>query len=599
MARTVNHQINKQESSLVNGLMGLGKTYTAGYIAYWTGYPVTVFTVQWDTRFQIRDHAIRAGLDESEILLLPTLDKYCACFETIEQGGDKVPVHPELYQVLRRARGQGATASIIHKKVNNLVCQHDGKCEYTKACPENPEDYKLIIGHPSHAYVDSYVRDRYVLIDENAAQAFETEITATEREKAINQYLKNEDEIDADSLEKLLNIGAREQVNVLEFLDQASNGLFDPELGLSANGCRADAPALVYAALEHEDMDEGGFHRTSLDGEYEGTVILRDYADDGATIIRRPPNFYLAKCVIALDGTPHHEMWENRVGVSLTHIQVLDDEERREYIQDILGYNIYQLTDAMKPYSGGNWLNERSVFTSLEYVNKEHKKKPPFITSKKAKTAFKHREYADAYHRYVGDDMLHFNRIRSHSELEDQDLLVIAGSKHPGDRHIQRLAALDGYEVPDGEGKGSNKDYGEPGNTYYQHVCHNEVAQAIFRVGRAEGVNESHIYVLTAAIPEWIPRTRIKGVTRARSDFENLTIAALQELEWGTTSAIHQHVTGKDGPSIDTVRYHLENLASDGHVIKERDGRDLMWYDDGLDDVLWWGEFDPTPVDDE
>lgn len=339
------------------------------------------------------------------------------------------------------------------------------------------------------------------------------------------------------------------------------------------------------------------FNQAEIEIEGRTAVVLEDEKEGGITL-RIPPTLHLANSVIALDGTPVHEMWKNRLGRSLVEEQALNSEEREEYITEILGYNIYLTATSMNPYSSGRHVNERQMFTLLEYVYDKHGgpgkrsgEKVPLITSKQARA--KLRDYAErTYEEFVKNDELYFNKVRSHSELEHEEQLVVGGSKHPGDREIQRLAALDGYDIPEGEGKGTEKTYGPDGDVYYEHVSHNEVAQAIFRVARSENATGADIYVHTSTVPEWLPvKERVDDPIRVRTDEEHLTIKALQRIEFGHTSEIAEMVDHGER----TVRKHLNNLAAEGYVEKEADGRATMWVDADLEDANWWGE---VPLDD-
>lgn len=580
--------VNSGVDALLKADMGLGKTYFAGHIAQWQSKPVTVYTRQWSTRHDIRDYALSddcPDLDETDIVVAPTLQRHCDSFDSRE--------HSKLTRIIKAFQYQGATVSDIHERLgDSMPCQQDGRCTYTERASFVAEDKKLIIASPQHAYIGSYNQDRVAIIDENSGGAYETELTDEEVRTAITEYLKHDGEINAETLDDLQRMNPREQVAVMDHLE--SKDLIDSKLGLSRNGQRADSRLLILGHLKAQTMPVSKFKRAELDVDGLTAVVLADEKEGGVTI-RVPPKLYLADCVLALDGTPHVEMTENRLGRRLDVVNFLSEEERQTYIRDILGYHVYQTTDQVQPYSSGEYVSERHMLALLEAVWRRHGdgtlhggEPVPFITSKKAKD--KIREFAPRqYNTFVSNDELHFGKIRSQSVLEGENRLIIGGSRHPGDREIQRLAALDGHDIPEGKGRGNDKTYGEVGDTYYQHVTHNMTAQSIFRVGRTDEMDEAHIYVHTSTIPDWIPVEYIsKDRIRSRTDNEHMTIRALQKLEVATTAEVSELVEHCDR----TVRQHLNNLAAEGYVEKNAERGKIEWVDAGLDNMDWWGEVD-------
>lgn len=99
------------------------------------------------------------GLSEDEVKILPSMQERAR--------------HKELIETLQ---SNGATAKDIHENLQfSIECQNEeAPCTYTQMCDFDADDIKLIIGHPSHAYVESYKKDRVVLIDEDAASSTDT-----------------------------------------------------------------------------------------------------------------------------------------------------------------------------------------------------------------------------------------------------------------------------------------------------------------------------------------------------------------------------------------------------------------------------------------
>lgn len=581
---------------LHHALMGLGKTYGAATVIELLddGQQLTVYTKLWDTREQIKAYAIEdTELTEEDIKILPTLDRHCGSFETEEnEVGDDIPVHPHEYKRLSAARSNGATASAIHESETHLPCKEDGDCEYNIRMSFDPDDFDLIIGSPQHAHVETYNEERCILIDEDAADSYEEDIPAGPVNKSVNYYLGQEDKIGVDSKEELSDLDPRGKLEVLEYVSEEAN-MFDPELAINTSGGRADSAALVRAILEYETLEKSGFERANFTDSDGGEITtVRDTQNAEDMTIRRPPTFRDNHALVALDGTPHISMWEGRLGRNLEYGKVLDEEQTRYYISELLNYNVYQTSRNMNPYSSGEHASLPQVFALLAAVTEEYGERVSLTTSMRVRDMLK-KDKPNVYNEYVHDDCLYYNGLRSHSEYEDYGLGVVAGCQFTGDRVVQRLAALDGHDVPPRDGKGVDASFGEIGDTYYRHESHASTAQAIFRLGRGEDVGGADIFVHTANIPDWIP---IEGVVdkdekiRVRQSNEREVMMALQDMEAATTATIEDMVDCSD----DTVRRHLDNEAIDGYVEKTTDRGRTLWIDNGLEDANWWGEV-PLP----
>ncbi|RQG88854.1 hypothetical protein EA462_10665 [Natrarchaeobius halalkaliphilus] len=594
LAKRVVDHINNGRNRLMLALMTLGKTYLAGHLAQWQSKPVTVFTRQWDTRHDIYDYAVSCRrVCEDDVAIAPSFQQHCDSYDEDD--------HPEWVEIIDTLTSNGATASKIHKwfgveKKKNMPCQQrDGKCTYSERSDFEAEDKKLIIASPQHAYVESYTEGRVCVFDEDPGKAYETEVADNTVTRAVSQMLSTTDEIDdVETLADIKDMAPPKQMEIVETIKNRDGGLIDPELGLSMNGRRADTPLLIVGELMATPLGDSNFKRCEINLEGREATFLKDDQEGGVTT-RVPPALYLADTVIGLDGTPVPEMWNNRLGLELKVDQFLTTEKRQDYINDILGYNVYQTTWTTKPASSGEYVNERHNMVLLEHAydrGAPGRRGEPvaFITSKKGRKQT--REFAERqYDEFVANDELYFGGLKSSNAISHMDTLVVSGSRHPGDREIQRLAALDGYDVPEGEGKGSEKTYGPVGDRYYDHVTKHMTAQAIFRIGRDEDVDGADIYVHTSTIPDWIPITAAvddddRDSIRTRTDKEHVTIRALQTKEVATTTELDEMVDY--GTS--SIKRHLNRLHEDGYVEKETDRGATVWIDAGLDDGNWWGE---------
>jgi hypothetical protein len=574
-------------------LMGLGKTYTAGNLPAdpSVSTPITVLTRQVDTREQVEAYALEAGLDASKIKVLPRFFEECPTAagdyndEKVESGSDIT--WADLMELLQ---SQGVSPSEIHERLgNNLPCQRSGRCPYSRACDFDIDEIELLVGHPVHAYVPSYVADRAVLFDEVAAQEFYYEVENETYTTAITTFLSDLD-IPATSFDDLIRASETERSKWSQAVEDRDE-LIDPELGYTRSGCRADAPLLTLGVLTGTPVTTGDLTLDNLRrSEIGNRVVLYDEGkgkNDPLMMVRNPPDpLSGAAAVVAMDGTPTQAVWEGGLGLDLEVTEFMNAAERQHYIQDVLGYNIIQLTPnrtvpAAKPQNVKRW-----VFNGyLHEITEKHNRKPALITPKKTKNS-----KIDG--RYVSNKELHHGKVRSHSELEDETLLAVLGSLHPGDRAIQRLAALDGYAVESNGKRGVEKSYGKIGDVYYRHEVHNEVAQAIFRVGRKADLPEAVIYVYTCLIPEWVPRDIVDTTPQRWPDATDEIADILQERE----AATKQLLVNRTDCSERTIGRRLRQLRRHAYVddVEGMSGY-KEWVDKGLDERNPYGVFQIEP----
>ncbi|RQG98312.1 hypothetical protein EA472_18030 [Natrarchaeobius oligotrophus] len=550
--------------------MMLGKTYSAGKLAADPSVdrPVTVLTNETDTREQVKDYAIEEGQDSDRIKMLPQFFEVCPTAAG-EHDDVEIPYREETWsQLVEMLHSNQITPSYMHKRLDDAMpCQHEGKCPYAVACDFEIDNVDLLIGHPIHGNVERYIEERVTIFDEDAGGAFEYTVEQDAYTRAINVLLEHHVDLDgATSIDDLIAADDDQRAEwIAEIHEQVD--LTDPNVGYSDQGGRADAPLLAIAVLNGEPVADDGslnMRRTELASK---TLLYDEGTDttDPSIIVRTPPEpLASAWATIAMDGTPTPEIWCNRLGLDLEYHEFMTLNERAEFIEHVLDYNIVQLTpDRTVSAAKAKNLN-RDVFNGILWeIKNEHDRMLPTITSNEAKQSI-------INGRYVSNKELHLGKVRSHSELEDETLLAVLGSLHPGDREIQRLAALDGYAVESNGEPGIDKSYGKVGDKYYRHLVHNEVAQAIFRVGRTEEIPGADIYVYTANIPDWIPRTVVEENPKRWSRSVQEVARALEERGSATKDEIIDSVSVKKR-SVDEA---LKVLRKHGYVEDERgDGR--------------------------
>lgn len=567
-----------RENTLIDALMTLGKTFTAGTIATDVPCDVTVLTRQIRTREDIKEEAEEADLD---VKILPRFDDHCPTARG-DHGG-------RLQRLVTGLRNHGVNPSDIHRRYPDLPCQ-DSKCPYSIKADFNPEDYDVIIGHPLHSNVTSYIEGRAVLMDESAASAFEEELDATALSEAVHAALKAEESTEVNNLQQLREADEAEQQAALDAVTGSGDSkYYDPTTAFdNLESGRADTARLIAGLVEGEVLDPDGgsdddpvFERVELD---DGSTVVFEQ-NEARMVVRTPPDFQEARCVVGLDGTPVPEIWRNRLGLDLDHQRVLSDEERQEYILDILGYDIYQTTDATKPYASGNHVSERKDRALLEGITRKEGEKPSLISTRKAEFGVPSEFVAKPHEKL----WKYYGKIRSSNEMNQSMTHSVLCSNHPGDYEIQTLAALDGQAIYSNGEKGADKSYGSVGDRYYRHYCHNEVAQAIFRAGR-DGIDPqtgdgANIYVDTCLIPDWVPVTKVEGVVRVRHENERHIMRVLDTLGAARTARIANEVD----VSKKTARKHLRRLEGEGVVTRHRITKWDEWEDDGLAEAPRYG----------
>ena len=574
---------NRRGNYLIPVLMMLGKTYSAGNLPAddEVDKPVTSLTKQVQTRKDIKKEAIDAGLSESRIKILPRFFETCPTAKGEHGKIDDESRDESWEEFIKMLHGNGVTPRYMHQRLGDIMpCQSgDNKCPYVAECDFDMEGIELLIGHPVHANIPSYVEDRIVLFDENAGGAFEYTVEQENYTRAVNVFLNNHAEIDgANSIDDLISASEPEKKTWSEEILN-KHQLLDPEVGYSDNGGRADAALLAIALLDSEYVGDPSMNLRRLD--MKNATLLYDQGTettDPVIVVRNPPTpLASAWSVLAMDGTPTAEIWESRLGRQLEHKQYMSDAERARFIQEVLNYNIVQLTpDRTVSAAKANNINSDAFNGILHEIKNRYGRKVPLITSSEAKESI-------IRDKYISNKELHLGKVRSRDELESEELLAVLGSLHPGDRVIQRLAALDGYAVESNGESGIEKSYGENGNKYYQHLVHNEVAQAIFRVARTEEAQGADIYVYTANVPDWIPREAANQNPEYWTQSEEKVAEEINKKESATKEEL-MDATGYCERSIQSALQSLENndlvesKIGQGRYAKKR------WFDDGIAD---------------
>jgi hypothetical protein len=436
---------------LVDALPTLGKSHTVATMAdeLCSDDPleIAIFTHRIETRNQIETWATAAGLDAQQ---LPRFDSDCPT-ATGEFGATWEDRVADLRQ-------RGISPGELHANPQyELPCSEDQKCSYVEGW-ENCREHRVVIGHPSHAYVSEVINDRIVVFDEDPGEAFEETFDSNEVHRVVSEYLSETDEVvwttddgqkPVNSVEQLRSYRTfasdKQVTDTLESL--RSENLFGDSKLVGHSSGHGAARAVALAVLESSRDDLGNeTERIELSGQ---TVAVYDQVE-GILVIRRPPDLSAAKGVIGLDGTPVHRLWDGRLGCpsdqELRYKRVLCDDCRNHYLTEVLEYRVYQTSPHLKPYSSGRNIHAGKDLALIKAVHRETGRDPAVISTKTGIERLK-----EGWRNV--QDSAHYGAIKGTNRFEGTEIEVgvVIGSQHPGDHEIKRLAALNGdsLELPD------------------------------------------------------------------------------------------------------------------------------------------------------
>jgi hypothetical protein len=453
------------------------------------------------------------------------------------------------------------------------------------------DDTDVLIGHYAHGHKPKVVEARTVVFDEFPGGAYET-ILDDRLAGAVTQFCQRHDALPFDDYTDLTDHRGNDDVraNALAwFLDNAEDVLRRDPAEVFAG--HAAAPLATFTILAGDDLGNGWEH-TDLDAagptELDATRGLFNREQAAVTLLD-PPGLERIRGVVGLDGTPTPRMWQLAIGSDLYHRQVLTDDERREYIQDGLNHRYVRTTDAVKPYNNPAHVATQQDAALLEAIHDDHDEPPGVITSS---TALHEYETSEDVHldSIAGETAYHGNILGS-NQFSDTRVGAVIGSMHYGDNFIKKWAAYDGAAAERNDEKGIALGYGNVGNEILTHMREHQTLQTAMRFGR-DG-NGAVVYIHTNTLPEWVPLAGEGRVLTTWSDGRRQVIDALADLEAPTTAEIADHPAVEIG--LRGVFDHLETLADRGVLDRrqdDRDGRRLVWRDNGLHRLGDHGETD-------
>lgn len=591
----------RNDQVLVKALPTMGKSYGSIKAAADTGEPVTVLTGRGrkEQYAQLTEWCEEHGLTYKE---LPSFTHDCPTAAG-EHGDEWRETVMDWYR-------RGATPKAIHKFAEDVLgkplpCQVDDGgnhvgCPYahlwnfdpeTDGSADSDEDVPIdvLIGHYTHAYKEKVTTGRTVVFDEFPDGAYETTLAGDWLQGAVSYWLSTVDGVPFDDYTDLIENRADEgrRADALAwFLDDDDGDALDTaeSLVFDDDSAHAAAPLAAFAILAGDDLGNG-FEAADL--QDVGTATFD--RETGQVSLLQPPSLDYASGVVALDGTPTKRMWELSLGTRLSLRSVLSDDERSEYVAEVLNLNLVRTTDAVKPYNSADHVTVDQDAALLEGIADAHGERASLITSSTAEGAYDAADVLD-----LVAETKHYGNVLGSNEFKETRLGAVIGSNHYGDRFIKKWGAYAGEAVERNAEKGAGLSYTGFGDRVLTHMREHDTLQAAMRFGR-DG-NGAVVYVHTDTLPEWVPIADEGRVLTTWSDGMRQIVEAAADLEEWTTAEIAGH------PEVDIgerqVRAHLTTLAEEHDVVaREVDGCGFLWRDDGLHRLGDHGAVKLTPVD--
>lgn len=489
-----------ESRQLIEALPTMGKSFGSVKAAAKTGKPVSILTTRGREE-QYEQIAEWCDQHELSSKVLPSVMADCDTFSG-EYGKD-------FKEIVRKWYGNGATGREIHRNAESelgepLPCDGPAgdRCGFKAGWEFEPDDYDVLIGNYLHANVPSVSYDRTVVMDEFPSDAFEDTLDGSKLSSSVSQFLSDTEALPFNDYTDLIEHrhDSEKRADALSYFDRNEPGR-DGEQAFVSNG-HALAPLAVFTILAGVGTDVGhdlgnGWERATLPAEF-GHIGLFDREENRVHLLM-PPSLSEANGLVGLDGTPTPKLWKLALGGGLDHRQVLNDDERNEYLRSVLGLSIIRTTTATKPYSGNpDYVNTEQDHALLEAIAEEHEKKPSLLTTMNALAVY---EGSDERVLNAVDESGHYP-LEGSNEFGGKRVGAVVGSRHFGDRFIKKWGAY-GNEAVERSGKGSDLEYSGIGQDIYRHMVRHQTFQAVMRFGR--DANGATVYVHSNTLPEWVP----------------------------------------------------------------------------------------------
>ena len=166
---------NEHGDVLLEALPVAGKSYSALKIASKTETPLLYLASRDYLKRDAEESSDQFGLTYKRI---PTPYKHCPAFDKSDKD------HYDGRAMKAYEKGVGSQE--IHDRLDDIRC--GGDCKYLKLLDFDPQAPDVLIGDPSHAYRDEYLKERFVVKDEFSVSEFETEFENVEQ--IVDRFLQ-------------------------------------------------------------------------------------------------------------------------------------------------------------------------------------------------------------------------------------------------------------------------------------------------------------------------------------------------------------------------------------------------------------------------
>ena len=545
---------------LLEALPASGKSYGTFKAAKETDTQITYLTSRRKLKGKAEERCKKFGLS---FYTIPSPFEDCDSFS----GDYGEAVANEVKNIYSNDVG----ATRIHKE-KDLPCE--GHCDYIDKLDGFDESVDVIIGNPKQAYPEKYRENRVVVKDEFSEGEYER--TYENPREILNAFL-DEVNLSFDNYSQLLEEKSEIDDNVIiPWYNKIESLYRDTRNAIRPGNYSSYAPALVLALIYAEEINSRWERfafadipdRITLDiGPINrNAVFLRDRREENLYLLN-PPKFEKAEGFIGLDGTPVPEFWETATGLDLDHRRILDDSEKGDYINQVMGLEIIQLNDSPKPYGRVRNVTVPQDTRFAFAISQIEEEKPGLITSDKALKAYDElREYVDdeAVEEGIG---MKFANVLSRNDFEKKEVGFVSGMPNYGDDYLEKWASYRDEQLTVNGERGSDREYtwiaDDSSHSFRIHPYYrNLLLQSVMRFGREENCSAT-VYVNSSGLPDWVP-TEEREIPR----FGNAERGVYQYLVDSDAPRTMNEIADELGVSKRTIQRRIRRLEEEGIVFR-------------------------------
>ena len=473
----------------------------------------------------------------------------------------------------------------------DLKCQLNGECPFTSTKDEiDLPEKEVLVGDPVIAYMDDVCENRRIFIDGVTGDEFISKIDKPTKE--LEAYFQ--DHTPFSSYTDFIRNRNRKTLLEKQLRQKFDASERDPNRVL--NGEHPLAP-LIFFGLQHTVELNNGWETTyklvsrevgenekahfpanrykngveiwsGLQLDYRRHRVVRDPGTeptDDTIYLLDIPDFSSSKGLIGLDIDPVKRVWDICYGTNFQIERVLNTDETKEFLQDVMNVSVIQTADSLKPYDGTNVTPGRDASLTL-WAEAEYGQKPIVVTTKNAIEDF----YREKQPELLEKDVESYRQYRKGHRLIDLDepVIIANGAPRPRNEEFQMLGAFQGESVP-GDSD-SNNSFGEIGNEIRHQFMHSRVGRAVTNF---EGRGAT-IILNTTAHPDWLPDPKIPSsdpmnILPDNASAKRKIVRTLRDQDSPMTI---NGIVEKADVAETSARNAVDELKNEGWIIIEKEG---------------------------